>query len=329
MGKAGYEHTTSLGGGLSYYVRDGFVPYPIPEGKFGGHQDGASLTLEYAYQDWTLAQLAKKLKKKEDYNYFLNRSSNYKRLYNPETGFIQPKNKDGQWYPNLDPYTYENGFIESNCAQSTWFVPHDVLGLATLMGGKEIAVEKLQNQFVKAQELGFTSGTSHAVELHPEYSRIPINYGNQPSIQTAYIFNLLDRPDLTQYWSRQVIDSVFSSLTPQKGYNGDEDQGLMGSLSVLMKMGLFQMNGGTEENPTYQIGSPIFNSITIHLNKDFYSGDTFTISAEKESRKDIYVDQASFNNEELSNMQLSHKEITNGGELQLHMSSNNPNKLLP
>lgn len=321
MGKAGYEHTTDIGGGLKYYLEKGYVPYPIPEGNFGLHQDGASQTLEYAYQDWTLAQLAKKLNHDEDYNYFMARSKNYKHVFDTNISWMRPKNTEGTWVENFDPYQYEHGFIESNAAQSTWFVPHDIDGLAILMGGKDKAVEKLNKQFETAKALKFTSGTSHDTELHPEYSRIPINFGNQPSIQTSFIFNQLGRPDLTQYWTRTVIKETFSGLSPSTGYNGDEDQGLMGSLNVLFKMGLFQMNGGTEDNPVYQIGSPIFNKVTIQLHPKYYSGETFVIKASNNSASHIYIDNLQLNNKQLRHLNISHDDIINGGELFLEMSN--------
>ncbi|SDE63032.1 alpha-1,2-mannosidase, putative [Pricia antarctica] len=319
MAKAGYEHNTSLGGGLKYYLEDGYVPYPIPEGKFGGHQDGASLTLEYAYQDWTLAQLADKLGHVEDYDYFLSRSKNYKNVFDVSTGWMRPKNVDGQWKEDYDPYQHEHGFIESNGAQATWFVPHDLEGLVELMGGSKKAVEKLNLQFETAKKLGFTSGSSHSQELHPEYSRIPINYGNQPSIQTAFIFNQLNRPELTQYWSRKVTEKVFSGLSPSTGYNGDEDQGLMGSLAVLLKIGLFQMNGGTEENPQYQIGSPIFDSVKIRLDQNFYPGKTFSIKTINNSEDTIQIKNSTLNGEKIEGSALLHSQITEGGELVLKM----------
>lgn len=321
MGKAGYEHNTNIGGGLKYYMEKGFVPYPLPDGNFGLHQDGVSQTMEYAYQDWTLAQLAKKLNQVEDYNYFMSRSKNYQNGFDKTTGWMRPKNVEGKWFDNFDPYQYEHGFIESNSAQSTWFVPHDMEGLAELMGGKEKAVAKLNTQFEVAKKLKFTSGTSHEAELHPEYSRIPINFGNQPSIQTTFIFNLLGRPDLTQYWTRNVVKETFSGLAPNTGYNGDEDQGLMGSLNVLLKIGLFQMNGGTEENPAYQIGSPIFDKVTIALNTKYYKGKNFVIKANTNSAENIYVNSVNFNKKPVENFSLSHDEITNGGELILEMSN--------
>jgi predicted alpha-1,2-mannosidase len=321
MGKAGYEHSSDSGGGLKYYIDNGFVPYPIPEGEFGSHQDGASQTLEYAYQDWTLAQLAKKLNHQDDYNYFMARSKNYQNIFDKTLGWMRPKNVSGKWLEDFDPYRYENGFIESNGAQSTWFVPHDIDGLVDLMGGKEKAAAKLNAQFETAQKQKFTSGTSHDAELHPEFSRIPINFGNQPSIQTSFIFNFLGRPDLTQYWTRNVVKETFSGLAPNTGYNGDEDQGLMGSLNVLLKIGLFQMNGGTDQNPQYQIGSPLFNKVSIQLNPDYYKGKKFIINTKNNSANNIYINELKFNNRPVQDFNISHQEITNGGELILEMSN--------
>jgi len=323
MEKAGYEHNTSIGGGLGYYIKNGYVPYPIPEGEFGYHQDSPSLTMEYAYQDWTLAQLAKKLKRDEDYQYFLNRSNNYKNTFDKIVGWMRPKDIDGKWLSDFDPYKYETGFNESNGAQSTWFVPHDISGLAELMGGKDKAVKKLNEQFETAELLGFTSGGAHDKELHPELRRIPINYGNQPSMQTAFVFNQLNRPDLSQYWSRKIIKTTFSGLAPNTGYNGDEDQGLMGSLNVLMKIGLFQMNGGTDENPNYQIGSPIFDKVTIQLNPDYYSGKSFVIEAENNSDDNVFVSEMLLNNSVIGVLDLTHSDIVNGGKLELKMTGSN------
>lgn len=319
MEKAGYEHRTSSGGGLKHYLEKGYVPHPNPRGKFGGHQDGTSLTLEYAYQDYVLAQLAKKLGHKDDYRHFLKRSENYHHVFNKEVGWMQPKDVKGSWSDNFDVYQYENGFNESNGAQSTWFVPHDIGGLAALMGGKEKAVERLNGQFLEAEKQGFTSGTSHDLELHPDYRRIPINYGNQPSIQTAFIFDQLDRPDLTQLWSRKVATTVFGGLSPSTGYNGDEDQGLMGSLAVLMKIGLFQMNGGTEVNPEYQLGSPMFDKITIELNDKYYSGGTFEISTINNSNLNVYVKNVILNKKPIKDNSIRHSDIKNGAVLELKM----------
>ncbi|REG81919.1 GH92 family glycosyl hydrolase [Algoriphagus antarcticus] len=326
MEKAGYEHKTSKGGGLSHYLNIGYVPWPTPEGtRFGFHQDGPSLTLEYAYQDWTLAQLAKALGDDASANEFLTRSENYKNTFDWESGWMRPRNVDGSWKMPFDAYEYNAGFNEANGSQATWFVPHALEGLAAMMGGKEKAIDRLNRSFEESEKLGFTSGTSHSQETHPEYRRIPINYGNQPSIQTAFIFHKLGRPDLTQYWSRAVVKAIYSDLSPENGYNGDEDQGLMGSLAVLMKIGLFQMNGGTEADPAYQIGSPIFDKITIALNPKYYPGKEFIIKTGGNSPTSVYVNSASWKNQNVGNMELSHSQITGGGELNLEMSES-PNK---
>ena len=321
MSRSGYEHKTAKGGNVEDYIKMGYVPYPNPRGRFGGHEQGAGQTLEYSYQDWTLAQLALALGKKEDAEDFLTRSKNYKNLYDAESGWIRPKNVEGNWAKPFDPYKYAKGYVEANGAQFTWFVPHDIEGLAGLMGGKEKAAARLNEQFEQAEKLGFTSGTSHSVETHPEYRRIPINYGNQPSIQTAYIFNYLDRPDLTQYWSRKVLEAAFSGLSPDSGFNGDEDQGLMGSLAVLMKLGLFQMNAGTEENPIYELGSPIFDKAVIHLNEEYYPGKSITIQAENNGPTNYYLSKKTFNGQTIEGIGIRHEDLVKGGLIKLQMSS--------
>lgn len=319
MGRAGYEHKTTLGGGLVHYIDKGYVPYPIPEGKFGFHQDGPSLTMEYAYQDWTLAQLAEILGKESDANYFFERAKRYRNSYDEESGWMRPMDIEGKWQTPFDPYTINTGFNESNSAQSTWFVPHDLNGLAELMGGPEAAIEKLQTQFKTAQKINYTAGDRHERENHPEYSRIPINYGNQPSIQTAFIFNRLGRPDLTQYWSREIAQKVYSGLHPETGYKGDEDQGLMGALAVLLKIGLFQMTGGTEADPIYELGSPIFDEIKIQLHPDYTSGKTLIIQTRGNTTNAPYIKTAKWDGSQLEGFSLRHSQVQEGGILELEM----------
>jgi predicted alpha-1,2-mannosidase len=319
MAKAGYEHNTWKGGGIEAYDSLGYVPYPLYKRRYGGHMDGAGQTLEYSYQDWCLAQMAKKLGKSADYNYFMNRSNNWKNLYDTETGWIRPKDWEGNWKTPFDPYEYRNGFVESNAAQGTWYVPHDLAGLAELMGGKKLAAEKLNQSFEKAAELGFTSGTAHAAELHEEYRRIPINYGNQPSIQTAFVFNHISHPWLTQYWSREVLDQAFSQLSPERGYNGDEDQGLMGSLAVLMKLGIFEMKSGNEIDPQIELGSPIFDKITIHLDPSYYSGKTIEIMAHGTSLEKRYIQSAQIDGTTISTQFLDFHKLVKGAKIELKM----------
>uniref|UniRef100_UPI001B4FEE57 glycoside hydrolase domain-containing protein n=1 Tax=Flavobacterium sp. TaxID=239 RepID=UPI001B4FEE57 len=122
------------------------------------------------------------------------------------------------------------------------------------------------------------------------------------------------------------VKETFSGLAPNTGYNGDEDQGLMGSLNVLLKIGLFQMNGGTEENPVYQIGSPIFNKVTIQLNPKYYKGKNFVVKANNNSAENVYVNKIQYNKKTVKKERISHSDITNGGELILEMSNTPPHK---
>jgi predicted alpha-1,2-mannosidase len=249
----------------------------------------------------------------------MQRSQNYRNVYDSQSGWMRPKDVEGIWKPNFDPYQHEHGFIEANGAQSTWFVPHDLKGLAELMGGNEKAVAKLNNSFEEAEKQGFTIGSSHDVEHHPEYNRVPINYGNQPSIQTAFIFNYLDEPWLTQYWSRKVVETVYEGISPQRGYNGDEDQGLMGSLAVLMKLGLFSMDGGCSGEPQLELGSPLFDKVIIHLNPDYYAGKTIEIETLNNSPENCYIHSANFNGEALDSWKIPQNDLVEGGKITLKM----------
>lgn len=325
MSKAGYEHGSSVGGGLKYYLERGYIPYPIPEDAaqtndgYHFHWKGAGQTLEYSFQDAALANFADALGHETDADHYQQRSYNYRNLYDQETGFMRPRTLNGDWQKDYDPYQYQIGFVESNAAQMTWFPVHDIDGLAELMGGKEALINKLDNEFQTASELDFTSGKAHADETDERYSRIPINYGNQPSMQAAFIFSAAGAPEKTQYWSREVVNKVFSGLDPQSGYNGDEDQGLMGSLAVLMKIGLFQLTGGTEQDPIYWIGSPLFDEISISLDDQYYPGGQFTIKTINNSDTHRLVKRATLNGEVLDRQFIYHSEITSGGLLELIM----------
>jgi predicted alpha-1,2-mannosidase len=319
MAKAGYEHYSASGGGFSYYLQRGYVPYPLPqtESNYGSHRRGAGQTLEYAYQDFALAQLAIKAGSTEVAKQYLKRSQNWRNLYDAKTGFIRPKEVDGKWRTPFDPLEYEAGFIESNAAQATWFVPHDIEGLAHLMGGKTALIHRLEQAFEQAAKQDFTAGTAHAQEGHPEYRRTPINYGNQPSIQTAFIFAAAGDAAKTQYWSRRVSDTVYSHLSPERGYNGDEDQGLMGSLAVLLKLGLFQLSGGLEADPLYQLGSPLFDEACLQLAPT----RSFCIKTLNNSAERPYIRQVRLNGKVLPRTYLRHSEIIAGGVLELQMAA--------
>jgi putative alpha-1,2-mannosidase len=140
-------------------------------------------------------------------------------------------------------------------------------------------------------------------------------------MQTPFLFNYAGKPWLTQYWTRQLIDSVYSGISPQKGYSGDEDQGLMGSLAVLLKIGLFSTDGGTSEKPFYEITSPIFNKVTIHLNEKYYTGKKFVIEATNNSPANSYIRSAKLNGNVLNKPFFDHEVLVKGGILELEMSA--------
>ncbi|WP_316812370.1 GH92 family glycosyl hydrolase [Pedobacter heparinus] len=325
MSKAGYEHSTFKGGGIEEYIGMGYVPYPLSSIKYGYHQDGTAQTLEYAYQDYALSQMAKTLGKTDDFLLFGKRALNYKNVFNKDIGWMWTKDRTGKWNQPVDILQYEHGFVEGNAAQYSWFVPQDVKGLVELMGGTDLFTSKLNGAFAKAKTHGFVSGKSENPKDQELNRRVYINYGNQPCMQTPFLFNYAGKPWLTQYWTRQLIDSVYSGISPQKGYSGDEDQGLMGSLAVLMKIGLFSTNGGTSEKPFYEITSPIFDKITIHLNQKYYSGKQFVISTKNNSAENLYIQSASLNGRPLNQPWFLHQTLVNGGQLTLQMGGR-PNK---
>lgn len=319
MGKAGYEHTTELGGGLKYYIRNGYVPFPMPDKNNGYHNEGAGQTLEYAYQDWCLYQMAKALNK-ADTTGFKKRSLNYQNVWDESVGWMRPRDVNGKFEEPFNPIRSHHGFVESTAAQSTWFVPHDMHGLFNLMGGAEAASTKLNQQFLIGDAHDFICKPFKADRFVQQARRNTyINYSNQPSMQLGHIFNYLGKPWLTQYWTREVIDRIYSDLDPYHGYNGDEDQGLMGSLAVLLKIGLFEMRGGAAIHPIYEIGSPIFDKVIIKLNKDYYSGEEFVIETKNNSSQNRYIQSANFNGEKLNQSWFYHKELIKGGRLFLEM----------
>ena len=333
---AGYEtddRTPAAGGGMKYYVERGYVPLHN-EGS-GGHREGAAQTLEYGYQDWCLAQFAKALGKEEDYALFMRRAQAYRHLFDPEagktvdpahgfdsdSGWIRPKEIDGSWYAEFSPIGEGStcrGFVESNSAIYTWFVPHDLPGLAELMGGKEAAIQKLNRQF----ELGVDK---RFVAPHGAHSINWIDYENQPATGMAHIFNHLGAPWLSQYWVRRVKEETFGDITPYGGYNGDEDQGQMGALGVLMAIGLFEMDGGAALKPSYELTAPIFDAITIHLDQRYYPGEKIQIECAGVSAENKYIQSAQLNGQPWNCFQIPHNTLVNNSQIRLELGPA-PNK---
>ena len=304
MSKAGYEHHTCVGGGLEYYLERGYVPEGIQAEAF--HVSGAGHTLEYAYADWCLAQLSAELGQNADYERFMARSRNYANLYDPETGFMRPRAMDGSFVEPFDPMA-RDGFVEGNAYHYRWHVPHDPQGLIELMGGPEAFVQRLDKQFRLAEEHAFVEDEHHGY----------LDYGNQPCTYIAHLFTYAGAPHLTQKWVRRVMEKAKSDITPYGGYRGDEDQGLMGSLNALMAMGLFSVNGGCAQRPFYEITSPIFDRVTIHLDPDYYTAETFVIEAERSGPEDLYIQSADLNGRPLNSPWFYHDELARGGKLRV------------
>ncbi len=286
---------------LPAYMRMGYVP---------SESGRVSNTLDYAFNDWNVAQLAKALGKEEDYYYFMKRSQNYRNVFDPSTGYIRPKEEGGPWVdfnPTLSAVGKEDAFptrhyVEGNAWQFTWFVPHDLKGLIGLMGREEFN-QRLDEGFKKSL---------------PNFTSNFVNHSNQPNMQAAWLFNYSGKPWLTQKWVREILDNYYGT-GPLDGYPGDEDQGQMGAWYVMSAMGLFQMDGGTGINPAYEIASPLFEKITIRLDPVYYPGKEFVIHSKNFSPENRYIQSATLNGKSLNKFWFSHAELVRGGKLVLEM----------
>jgi predicted alpha-1,2-mannosidase len=315
---AGYEHASNAcGGGMRYYIERGYVPEGI-EGK-GMHKDGAAMTLEYAYQDWCLSQFALALGKTNDAEWLAKRSLNYTNLWDPSVKFMRPRNKDGSWLASFAPVGEKGsfsgkGFCEANSAIYTHFVPHDMPGLIRLFGGADKYVEALNRQFEIAAPANF-------IVPHGEHGGGWVDYDNEPSMAMAHLFNLAGAPWLSQKWVREVHQRALSDITPFGGYNGDEDQGQLGALGVLMAIGLFDVQGGAAMNPAYQITGPVFDRVIIRLNQSYFPGSRFTITTKGNSARRPYIQAARLNGQPLNGCSISHADLIKGGALELRLGA--------
>jgi predicted alpha-1,2-mannosidase len=263
-----------------------------------------SNTLEYAFDDWAAGQMAKALGRTEDYRMFVDRAQNYQNVFDPSTGYVRPRHEEGSWDTPFDPFS-SDGFVEGNSWQYSWFVPHDLNGLVDLIG-QDAFIERLDEGFKRSEKDQFKSREGY------------VNHGNQPNMQAAYLFNYAGAPWLTQKWARAIMNEYYGS-SPTDGWPGDEDQGQMGAWYVMSAMGLFEMRGGASTDPVYDIGSPIFDRVTIHLDGDYYEGETFVVEAQNNSPENVYVQSAELNGEELEGPWVRFAEVSGGGKLVLEM----------
>jgi predicted alpha-1,2-mannosidase len=285
---------------LDTYVKLGYMP----------EDSGAtSNTLEYAYDDWCVSQLAKAMGKNDDYQAFTKRAKNYQNIFDPETKFMRPKHANGKWEGKFNEMSTP-GYVEGNSWQYSFFVPHNVKDLIRLVG-KENFNQRLNSGFEKSVDANFNATGDRMEDYY-------INHGNQPNMQAAYLFNYSGKPWLTQKWVREIQNRYYGS-DPYNAWLGDEDEGQMGAWFVMSAIGLFETDGGASVKPFYEICSPLFSSITIHLDPEYYPGKTFTIEAKNASDKNKYIQSASLNGKVLNKPWFYHDELVKGGKLTLIM----------
>lgn len=288
------SHTNSP---FEIWERYGYLPQNL-------QGTSVSITMEQAFDDWCVAAVAQKLGKEADYDRFLRRSEFYRNLFDPEVGFFRPKDDKGSWIEPFDPLSYEEPcFIEGNAWQYMWFVPHNPKGLIELLGGEKRFVQKLNENFTLSATSGEVNG--NASGFIGQYA-----HGNEPSHHTAYLFNYAGQPRRTQ----QLVDQIRSSFyhaTPA-GYAGNDDCGQMSAWYIFSSLGFYPFNAGSAE---YTLGTPLFSRATLHL----ADGKDFTIRAHGLSDKAIYVKSVKLNGKPLRSMQLSHRDIVCGGELEFQM----------
>jgi len=310
----------------SFYIENGWYP-ALPEGAAETEpmvddfekRQAVAVTIEHSYNDWSLAQLAKALGKNEDYNYFMERSQNYKNVYNPATGFMSPKMADGNWVEPFDPQL-SGGigsrmyFAENNAYIWNFNVMHDIPGLIQIMGGPETFTQKLDKLFnepTKIAKWQFMGQFPDATGLNGMFPA-----GNEPAFHVPYLYNYIGKPWKTQRRIREVIEMWFDDSP--LGLAGDEDGGALCSWYVFSAMGFYPVTPGTG---LYAIGSPFFKEVKIQLPDN----RTFTVKARKVSKKNKYIQSAKLNGKDLNRAWITHNEIAEGGLLEFIMDER-PNK---
>jgi predicted alpha-1,2-mannosidase len=290
-------------GGISYYKDFGYIPIDKEVREGGGCRGGGngrreqvSRTLEFAYDDFCVAQMAKALGKDDDYNLFIKRSYYYKNLFDPSTKFMRGKRSNGSWEKPFDPQTGK-GFTESNTWQYTFFVPHDVKGLIDLMGGREAFINRLDMVFQEGQ----------------------YKHRNEPSHHYTYLYDYAGVPWKTQERVRQTMEEYYG-IGPQ-GLCGNDDCGQMSAWYIFSAVGFYPVCPGM---PYYAIGSPLFDKVVIHLD-GYWGNKDFIVVAKNNSPKNKYIQSATLNGKPLDRPWIEHSEIINGGTLIFEMGAE-PNK---
>jgi predicted alpha-1,2-mannosidase len=268
-----------------------------------------SITLEQAFDDWCVAQLAKKLGKEEDYNHFMKRSAFYRNLFNPETRFFQPKNDKGEWIEPFDPYKYgANGgypFTEGNAWQYFWYVPQNIPDLISLTGGNKAFTAKLDTFFTINHQSG---------ELNDNASGFVGQYahGNEPSHHVAYLYACAGEPWKTQKYVAHIMNELYNDSS--SGYAGNDDCGEMSAWYVFGALGFYPVNPVSGE---YVIGTPMLEKAVMNLP----DGKTFTVKAPRKKGNEIYIRSMKLNGKKYAKNYITHQDIMNGGTLEFVMSA--------
>ncbi|KAF2340765.1 GH92 family glycosyl hydrolase [Flavobacterium tistrianum] len=293
--------------GLEFYVNKGYVP----EDKSGA---SVSKTLEYAYDDWAIAQAAKKLGKTEIYNEFIERSKNYKNVYDEKTGFMRPKLNDGTFKKEFDPLdTHGQGFIEGNSWNYSLYVPQDPANMIQLMGGNEKFKVRLDSLFNMHLPDKYFENTEDITR-----DGIIGNYvhGNEPSHHVVYLYNWTDSPWKAQDKIRMILKKMYRNGAD--GLGGNDDFGQMSAWYIFSSLGFYPVAPGSDE---YALGSPLMKNAVLNLE----NGKTFEVETINQSDKNVFVSKVLLNGKELSRPFLKHEDVMNGGKITFYMSSK-PNK---
>lgn len=287
-------------GGLGAYMKYGYVPIDL-------ETEAASKTLEYAYDDWTIAQMARFLRQQKDYAEFYKRAASFRKIYDPATGFMRAKKADGSFREPFDPIyaQYGSDYTEGNAWQYTWYVPQDVEGLIQLMGGREKFIEKLDTLFVLKGDEAKYKQVEDIAGLIGQYA-----HGNEPSQHIAYLYNYAGAPWKTQARIHQIMTGLFNN-TPD-GISGNEDCGQMSAWYIFSSMGFYPVCPASLE---YIIGKPGLKKAVINL----AGGKTFTIIANNLSDTNIYIQSAMLNGRKYEQSYLRHEDIMRGGRLVFEM----------
>lgn len=301
------------------FVKYGYVPHlDKGDGPDEAFMFSASHTLEYSYSAWAVAQWAKENGDEKNYNELMRLSKGWERLYDASTNFIRPKKADGQFIEPFDPMQVWRGFQEGNAWQYTFYVPHDTKHLVEKVGA-DVFTARLDSIFTQSQKKIFSGGTEVGAfaGLQTLY-----NQGNQPCLHISWLFNEAGRPSLTQKWVRAILNEFYGTEGIHGyGYGQDEDQGQLGAWYVISSMGLFDVKGLTDSEPSVGLGAPLFDKITIQLNDQYYKGKEFVIEVKNNTVENPYVQQYTLNGEALHETRIPFSALTEGGYLQIEMGS--------